>query len=160
MHRIRKNICSFNPPPDDANTDPTAPHTSASQTRHVAVEIINTTSDKEFQNLIATDLPGRYPITSLRGHECLFVMFDTDGNFINAVPIKNRSTPKLLKGFKHCHEYLKKAISAPSSYALTMKSPKILSHKLKLNNFNTNWPYQKTIGPTQLNVQSKPSKTI
>ena len=35
-------------------------------------------------------------------------MFDTDSNFINAVPIKNRSTPELLKGFKHCHEYLKR----------------------------------------------------
>ena len=35
-------------------------------------------------------------------------MFDTDSNLINTVPIKNRSTPELLKGFKHCHEYLKK----------------------------------------------------
>ena len=69
---------------------------------------MNTMLNKEFQNLIATDLPGRYPITSLRGHKYLFVMFDTNSNFINAVPIKNRSTPELLKGFKHCHEYLKR----------------------------------------------------
>ena len=35
-------------------------------------------------------------------------MFDTDINFINDVPIKNRSTPVLLKGLKNCHHYLKK----------------------------------------------------
>ena len=106
MHMLRKHICSSQLPPDNTNTDPPAPRTSASWTRHVAVEIINTTSDKEFQNFIATDLPGLYPITSLCDHKYLFVMFDTNINFINAVPVKNGSTPELLKGFKHCHEYL------------------------------------------------------
>ena len=38
----------------------------------------------------------------------MFVMFDTNNTFINAVPIKNRSTPELIKGFKQCHDYLKK----------------------------------------------------
>ena len=130
---IRKHIRSSTPPPDDANTDPPAPRSPASRTRHVAIEIINTTLDKEFQNLIATDLLGHYPITSLQGHKYLFVMLDTDSNFINAVPIKNRSAPELLKGFKHCHKYLKNAVSVPSSYALTAKSPKNLSLTLKLN---------------------------
>ena len=71
MHMIRKHIHSSKPPPDDANTDPPGPCLPASQTRHVAVDIISTTSDKEFQNLIVTDLPGCYPITSLRGHKYL-----------------------------------------------------------------------------------------
>ena len=58
MRMLRKHIHSSQPPPDDTNTDPPAPQTQARQTYYVAVEIINTTSDKEFQNLIATDLPG------------------------------------------------------------------------------------------------------
>ena len=108
MHMLRKHIRSSNLPHDNANTDPPAPCTSANQTRHAVVEIINTTLDKEFQSLIATELPGRYSITSIGDHKYLFVMFETDSTFINAVPIKNRSTPELLKGFKHCHEYLKR----------------------------------------------------
>ena len=64
----------------------------------------------KFQTLIATDLPGHYPITSLWGHKYLFVMFDTNSIFINSVPIKNRSTPELIKKFKHCHHYLKKRL--------------------------------------------------
>ena len=60
MHMIQKHICSSTLPPDNASADPPAPHTLVSRTWHVAVEIINTMSDKEFQNLIATDLPGRY----------------------------------------------------------------------------------------------------
>ena len=72
-------------------------HTTTRQCQHL-----------EFQNLIATDLPGRYSITLLWGHKYLFVMFDININFINTVPIKNRTTPELIKGFKHCHKYLKK----------------------------------------------------
>ena len=108
MHMIKKHIRSTKSPPSDDNTDPLAPRSPASHTHHVAVDIIKTTSDKEFQNLIATDLPGRYPITSLRGQNYLFVIFDTDSKFLNVVPIKNRSRPELIKGFKHCHDYLKK----------------------------------------------------
>ena len=106
MHMLRKHIRSSQPPPDNTNTNPPAPWTPASRTRHVAIEIINTISDKEFQNLIPTDLPSRYPITSLRGHK--YLLFDTNSDFINAVPIKNRSTLELLNGFKHCHKYLKR----------------------------------------------------
>ena len=108
MHKIKKHIRSSKPAPNDANADFPAPYSPASQTRHAAFDIINTTTDKEFQNMIATDLPGHYPITSLLGHKYLFVMFDTDSNFINAVPIKNRSTLELIKGFKHYHDYLRK----------------------------------------------------
>ena len=108
MHKIKKHIRSSKPAPNDANADFPAPYSPASQTRHAAFDIINTTTDKEFQNMIATDLPGHYPITSLLGHKYLFVMFDTDSNFINTVPIKNNPTPELIKGFKHCHKYLKK----------------------------------------------------
>ena len=111
MHMIRKHIHSSDLPPSNANTDPPVPRSPTSQTRHVAVEIINTMLDKEFQNLIANDLSGCYSITSLWGHKYLFVMLDTDSNFINDVPIKNRSTPELLKGFKRRHEYLKKQFS-------------------------------------------------
>ena len=39
---------------------------------------VSTIMESELQNLIATDLPGRYPITSGRGHKYLFLMYGTD----------------------------------------------------------------------------------
>jgi hypothetical protein len=53
----------------------------------VSTHIIEAT---DIRNLIATDLPGRYPITSARGHKYLFLMYDHDSNFINAIPLHSR----------------------------------------------------------------------
>ena len=110
---IKKHIHSTQPParsvdPDTFKPNPPAPRNPTSHTCHVTVDIINTTADKDFRNMIVTDLSGSFPITSAHDHKYLFVMFDTDSNFINAVLIKNKSTPKLLRGFKICHGYLKK----------------------------------------------------
>jgi hypothetical protein len=61
----------------------------------------------DLRNLIATDLPGRYPITSARGHKYLFLMYDHDSNFINAIPIHSRKTPELIRAFKECYNELR-----------------------------------------------------
>lgn len=52
--------------------------------------------DKELHSLIAMALPGRYPITSARGHEYVFVMLDFDSDYINAIPMTSRKTPEML----------------------------------------------------------------
>jgi hypothetical protein len=52
------------------------------------------------------DLPGRYPVTSARGHKYIFVMYDYDSNFINAIPIKSRKSHILVEAFKECYSAL------------------------------------------------------
>ena len=58
------------------------------------------------KNLIATDFPGRFPVTSARGHKYLFILHDYDTNFIYAVPIQSREGTELLHGFKACYKEL------------------------------------------------------
>ena len=157
---IRKHICSSKSPPNNASTDPPTPRLPVSCTRHIAVDIINTTSDKEFQNLIATDLPGHYPIILLRRHKYRFVMVDTDSNFINAVPIKSRSTPELIKGFKHCHGYLEKRRFHAKLLCLDNEVSKdLIAHiEAKQLVYQLASPGDHRTNP--LKVQFKPSRTI
>ena len=58
------------------------------------------------RHTIATDLPGRYPVTSARGHKYIFVMFDYDSNYIQAIPIKSRQSRDLIAAFQACYTIL------------------------------------------------------
>ena len=49
-----------------------------------------TLDDDEMKNMMGFDFAGRYPITSQRGHKYIFIMYDYDTNYINAVPVKSR----------------------------------------------------------------------
>lgn len=77
-----------------------APSTPRSKAHSLGVYL------KDLKNLIATGLPGRFPVTSARGHKYLFLLHDYDTNFIYAVPIKSRDAAKLLRGFQACYKEL------------------------------------------------------
>ena len=61
----------------------------------------------DLKNLIAMDMPGRYPTTSARGHKYIMVLYDYDTNYINAVPIKSRKSNELVQAFQVCYNELK-----------------------------------------------------
>ena len=63
-------------------------------------------SNPELKNLIAIDLSGRYPVTSARGHKYIFVMYDYDSNYINAIPITSRKSCELVRAFTECYDAL------------------------------------------------------
>ena len=71
-----------------------------------AEAIKDSISPTRLKELLATDLPGRYPITSARGHKYLFVMYDYDANYIHATPIKSQKSEELIPGFKDSYEVL------------------------------------------------------
>jgi len=68
------------------------------------------TINPNLKNLIATDLPGRYLVTSARGHKLkhICVMYDFDTNYINEITIKSRKSSKLVRAFEECYNTLKK----------------------------------------------------
>ena len=68
----------------------------------------DTVSPERLKELLATDLPGRYPITSARGNKYLFVMYDYDANYIHAMPIKSRKSEELIRGFSESYAVLTK----------------------------------------------------
>jgi hypothetical protein len=85
------------------------PSTSPQTKEHdLRVFTINTTElEKEvpmgtpLKNLMATDLPGRYPVTSRKGNKYMFVLYDYDSNLIISEPIKSRNASDLVNGFDY-----------------------------------------------------------
>ena len=55
--------------------------------------------ENELKNLMGMDFAGRYPITSRRGNKYIFVLYDFDTNYINAVAIKSRKTKHYIAAF-------------------------------------------------------------
>jgi hypothetical protein len=104
MKLISQGVNSTTRPPRKRNTP---------RTRHHALTITvipteDVTTDVDLSGLIGTDLPGRYPITSARGHKYIFVLYDADANYIHAEPIKSRSADDLVNGFTQCYQALTK----------------------------------------------------
>ena len=106
---VKKNVKSTkpSPPPEPKPPQLTDPESPIPPRSHVHDVAVGTIPESDLQNLIATDLPGRYPITSARGHKYLFVMVDTDSGYINAVPIKSRKSSELVRAYQHCYDELK-----------------------------------------------------
>ena len=100
MHKVCQGVNTTRPP---ATTD--APpqkqdiqHDLRIHTFHTDT-IKHTVSPDRLKELMATDLLGRYPVTSKRGHKYLFVVYDYDANYIHATPIKSRKADELVRGF-------------------------------------------------------------
>ena len=67
---------------------------------------LTTVDTSTLKQTIATDSPGQYPVTSARGHNYIFVMYDYDSNYIHAVPIKSRRSCDLVSAFQTCYVLL------------------------------------------------------
>jgi hypothetical protein len=106
---MKQNVKTTQPKEHPQPETKTAPKTTdASKSRSVIHNVsVSTIPASELQNMIATDLPGRYPITSGMGHKYLFVMYDTDSGYINAIPIKSRKSGELVKAYQTCYDTLK-----------------------------------------------------
>ena len=65
----------------------------------------------DLKGLISTDLPDRFPFTSSRGMNYIFILYDSDSNAILAEPIKSRSPQNqhLIEGYEACYNLLEKA---------------------------------------------------
>ena len=72
-----------------------------SSTHPISVHVVN-----DINNLVALDLPGRYPITSRSGNKYMFLLLDHDTNYINVVPISSRKSSELVKAFETCYKEL------------------------------------------------------
>ena len=66
------------------------------------------TNCKELKGIMGTDQTGRFPVTSARGHKYLFIMCDSDTNYIQAIPIKSRSAGELTRAFEEGYNELVK----------------------------------------------------
>ena len=68
---------------------------------------------EDLKRTISTDQTGRFPVTSARGHKYLFVMYDFDSNYINAIPITSRHEKELIRAWTTCYDDLARAGFVP-----------------------------------------------
>jgi hypothetical protein len=73
---------------------------------------------EELRGISASDLPGRFPIASAQGNAYVMVLYDTNSNAIQAVPIQNRKTEELVQGYNEMTEELQKAGIQPIVHRL------------------------------------------
>ena len=55
---------------------------------------------------IATDLPGKSPVTSNRGNKYIFLLYEYNSNSILIRPMKARSDSEFVRVFRDLHENL------------------------------------------------------
>ena len=114
MHMIRKGIRSTTQPTiNEIMNEEIDPEPPLDPPRHITNRQhyvgVQTIAFEDLRGIIATDLPGRFPITSGQGNAYVMVLYDYDSNSINAVGIKNRKKESLIKGYNEMYEEIKKA---------------------------------------------------
>ena len=63
---------------------------------------------EDLKGIIGTDQTGRFPVVSRRGHKYIFIMYDTDTEYIHAVPIESRKSGELIRAFEESYDTLKR----------------------------------------------------
>ena len=79
-----------------------------------------------FSGNIYTDQTGRFLVTSSRGFKYIMVAYDHDSNTNHAKPMKNCSSPELLKSYMEIHNLLSKRGLAPKIHYLDNECPTVL----------------------------------
>ena len=103
MHKIKQGTKSTKPPA------PKQDRAHNLRVRAIKTDTIEESiSTEQLKELLATDLPGRFPVTSARGHKYLFVMYDYDANYIHATPIKSQKSEETVRGFSESYKVLTK----------------------------------------------------
>ena len=68
--------------------------------------------------MISTDQPGRFPFTSTRGMNYIFLLYNHDSNAILIHPIKSRQAHHLVEGYDACYAKLQTAGITPVLHKL------------------------------------------
>ena len=99
MKYIRKNINSTNTQGTPPNKDEPMEKLET-RSNHVFANIIDP------QQRIATNLTGRFPVTSNRVNKYLFILYKYNSNCILVRPIKNRTDKEFIRVFQDIHGHL------------------------------------------------------
>ena len=137
MHKIKQGNRSTNVAPNNISSKQSTSHDLRIHT--IRTDILQTVvSPDRLKEHLATNLPGRYPVTSARGHKYLFVMYDFDANYIHATPIKSQKSEELVKVFTESYAILTKHGFRAKSVRLDNE----ISKEFKDHLSSINFPFQ------------------
>lgn len=102
------------------------------------------------------DLPGHYPITSLDGNKNIFIMYDTDSKYIKPLAMTSRETNEILRCFKECYDYFKKANFTARLLRLDNEVSKRLIDRIETEGleYQLAAPYDHRRNPAERAIQS------
>jgi hypothetical protein len=105
---------------------------------------------------IYTDQTGRFPVVSRKGNKYIMVVYEYDGNDILAEPIKNRTSPELLKAFQVMEKKLTARVLGPKLMNLDNEASQLLKSYLHDNNiaFQLVPPYSHRINAAERAIRS------
>ena len=64
-------------------------HIELGRNHQVAFDVVTLKKARNIKGLVCSDLPGRFPFTSSKGNNYIFVLYDFDSNTIMAKAIKS-----------------------------------------------------------------------
>lgn len=86
---------------------------------------------KELRQMCAADLPGRFPITSARGHKYIYILMNYDTNTIQMRSLKSRKSTEVITAFESCIGPLAKGGVAPAIIRLDNEVSEALTTAIK-----------------------------
>jgi len=82
--------------PDDTTPPPHAPHGT------IVTQVIPAYEPTARNH---TDLTGRFPVASKRGHQYIMLMYAEDSNYIHVEPMRNRNGAEYLQAYRAGHQF-------------------------------------------------------
>lgn len=101
LNQQRKNLRSTKSKPTTEPTPEPVTSTTAEGRSHDVF-----TASYDLTGRIATDLTGRFPVTSSKGNKYILLLYDYDSNSILVEAMKNRSDTEHLRAYNKLHQYL------------------------------------------------------
>ena len=81
-----------------------------SKKHSVGIHVIDTEElKKELKNQIGQDLCDRYPVTSSSGNKYIYIMYDTDSNYIKPMAMASRETDEIIRCYSESYAQLQGA---------------------------------------------------
>jgi hypothetical protein len=116
-----------------------------STTSHRTITTTTSSSDpSRTHNLFATsyqttgrtysDQTGRFIVPSSRGHNYIFILYDYDSNFIQAVPLKTRAADEITTALKSTINMLKHKGMQPQLHIMDNETSQVVTSYLSTNN--------------------------
>ena len=111
--------------------------------------------------IMYTDLTGNFPVRSIDGITCFFVLYDWTTNAILATPMKDAKDESMIKAFKENIEYLGERGFKPTFNIIDNVASKAIRAYLKKEKVGIQLvEAHTTTGSMQQREQSGPSRTI
>ena len=82
------------------------------------------------EHLIATDLTGKFPVTSSKGNKYILILWDSDSNAILAEPMQNRTAAEHVRAYEVLHTFLSQRGCRPQLQRLDNEASEALKTKI------------------------------